>query len=211
MNVLKGTSPPLLAGIGTVNKYNAPITTSCTATTFSVDQNIVKDWDSVVANGLPATQVINAAAYTIRSTAGLPGAEPGLNDKLSRTAQANPELNTMRTDLRMGGNNINGANNLSSVSINASGQLAAGAAVVYGRALYGEFVELASSSTEGTWCAGAGLQSRTTSGQFMTCQGGIWVKSVSWNTGTVSSGSGCGNYPRGSMGFDASGKLYVCK
>lgn len=211
MAVLKGTSPPLLAGIGTVNKYNANISTSCTATTFSVDQNIVQDWDGVVANGLPGSQITNAGAHTVRSTVGIPGSEAGLYDKLSRTNTGNPELNTMRTDLRMGNNNITGANNLDAISVAASGQVTAGALGVNGRATLGEFIQLTSSSTEGTACPGAGIQSRTTSGQGLSCQGGIWVKSVSWNTGTVSSGSGCGNYPKGSMGFDASGKLYVCK
>jgi prepilin-type N-terminal cleavage/methylation domain-containing protein len=209
MAVLKGTSPPLLAGIGTVNKYNAAISTSCTAATFSVDQNIVKDWDSVVANGLPATQVTNAAAYTIRSTVGIPGTEPGLNDKLSRTAQANVELNTMRTDLRMANNNITSLNNLDTVSVTASGQVGAAALAVSGRATLGEFIQLNASSTEGTACGTPGLQSRTTSGQGLQCVGGAWVKSVAWNTGSVSNGTGCN--PKGSLGFDASGKLYVCK
>ncbi|MGE8066194.1 prepilin-type N-terminal cleavage/methylation domain-containing protein [Pseudomonas sp. NPDC089569] len=211
MTVLKGTTPPLLAGVGTVNKYNAPISTSCTASTFSVDQNIVKDWDSVVANGLPATQVTDAVAHTIRSTVGIPGSEPALDDKLSRTAQANVELNTMRTDIRMANNSITGANNLDTVSVSASGQVTAGALGVNGRAVLGEFIQLTATATEGTGCTTAGLASRTTSGQPLTCQGGIWVKSVSWNTGAVSSGAGCGNYPKGSMGFDAAGKLYVCK
>lgn len=209
MAVLKGTTPPLLAGIGTVNKYNAAITTSCTAATFSVDQNIVKDWDTVVANGLPATQVTNAATNTIRSTVGIPGSEPALNDKLSRTAQGNVELNTMRTDIRMANNNITGANNLDTVSVTASGQIAAGALAVTGRAILGEFIQLNAISNEGTSCTTAGLQSRTSTGQGLQCVGGAWVKSVAWNTNSVSSGSGCN--PKGSLGFDASGKLYVCK
>lgn len=211
MAVLKGTTPPLLAGIGTVNKYNAPISTSCTAATFSVDQNIVKDWDSVVANGLPATQVTNATAYTIRSTVGIPGTEPALNDKLSRTAQANVELNTMRTDIRMANNSIQGANNLDTVTVAASGQITAGTIAVNGRATVGEYVQLTTTAIESNPCAATGLQSRTAGGQPLYCQNGSWAKPITWNTSTVASGAGCGNFPKGSMGFDASGKLYVCK
>lgn len=211
MAALKGTSPPLLAGIGTTNKYNAIISTSCTASTFSVDQNIVEDWDSVVANGLPSTTVTDANAHTIRSTVGVPGTEAGLYDKLSRTDNGNVELNTMRTNLHLGGNNISEINDVSTVSINATGNVQAGTLDVNGRANFGELVHLSTTSTEGNACGAAGLISRTTGGQPLYCQGGIWAKPITWNINTVSTGGGCGNYPKGSMGFDSSGKLYVCK
>ncbi|MGF6282151.1 prepilin-type N-terminal cleavage/methylation domain-containing protein [Pseudomonas frederiksbergensis] len=209
--VLKGTSPPLLAGIGTVNKYNSNISTSCTATTFSVDQDIVQDWDGVVANGLPGSQVTNAASHTVRSTVGIPGSEAGLYDKLSRTNTGDPELNTMRTNLHMGNQNIDGANDISSATVNATGNVQGGTLSVSGRATMNEYVQLTTTAVESAGCPATGLVSRTAGGQPLYCQGGIWAKPITWNTSTVASGSGCGNYPKGSMGFDASGRLYVCK
>lgn len=211
MAALKGTSPPLLAGIGTVNKYNATISTTCTASTFSVVQNIIQDWDTVVANGLPATTVTNAAAHTIQSTVGIPGTEAGLYDKLSRTNTGDPELNTMRTNLHLGNNNIDGANDISTATVNATGNVQGGTLSVSGRATMNEFVQLTTTAVESAGCPATGLVSRTAGGQPLYCQGGIWAKPITWNTSTVASGAGCGNYPKGSMGFDASGRLYVCK
>lgn len=211
MAVLKGTAPPLLAGIGTTNKYNANISTSCTAATFSVDQNIIQDWDGVVANGLPGSQVINAAAHTVRSTVGIPGSESGLYDKLSRTNTGDPELNTMRTNLHLGNNNIDGANDISTATVNAAGNIQAGSLTVSTRAVINEHLQLNGTAVESVGCAPTGLISRTTAGQVLYCQGGIWAKPITWNTSTVAAGGGCGNYPKGSMGFDASGRLYVCK
>jgi prepilin-type N-terminal cleavage/methylation domain-containing protein len=206
MAALKGTSPPLLAGIDTKNKYNATITTSCTSNTFSVAQDIIQDWDSVVANGLPATSVINASSHTIQSTVGIPGTEAGLYDKLSRNWNGDKELNTMRTDLFLGGNNIDEVKNIS-----ASGNVQTETMNVQGRATMNEYVQFNAIATESSACASTGLISRTAGGQPLYCQGGVWAKPITWNTATVATGSGCGSYPKGSMGFDASGRLYVCK
>jgi prepilin-type N-terminal cleavage/methylation domain-containing protein len=106
-NVLTAGGSPYMAGITTNNKYNFPYTLSCVGNTFRVEQRIVPDWDSVVANGLPGTTIVNATNNTIRSVIGVPGSEPSLDSKLSRINTGNPEHNRMRTTMLMGGNAIN--------------------------------------------------------------------------------------------------------
>lgn len=210
MTVLKGTSPPYLAGISSVNKYNSPVTTSCTSTTFSVDQNIIQDWDGVVANALPGTTVVSSTTHLIRSTVGIPGSEAGLTDKLSRTAQANAELNRMRTTLLMGNNNITEVNNIDAVSMSASGQVTAGTLNSTGRATVGDLA-ISGSNTESASCSPNGLVSKNAAGAPLYCASGKWVKQVSYNPGTVSAGQGCGDFAKGSIAFDSSGKMFVCK
>ncbi|MBM5458973.1 prepilin-type N-terminal cleavage/methylation domain-containing protein [Pseudomonas sp. P66] len=105
-SVLEGTNPPMLAGVNNKNKFNSAISTQCTTYTFSVTQNIIKDWDGDVANGLPATTITDKANHTIRSTIGVPGTEPALSTKLSRVSTGNPEDNRMRATLLLGGQSI---------------------------------------------------------------------------------------------------------
>jgi prepilin-type N-terminal cleavage/methylation domain-containing protein len=114
VNALTTTNPPYLAGVTTTNKFNQTVSTSCTAQTFSVDQRILADWDSMVANGLPATAVVNPSLALVRSTIGTPGSEPALDNKLSRIAETNAELNRMQTDLLMGGRDIREVRNIDS-------------------------------------------------------------------------------------------------
>lgn len=111
-SVLESTSPPMLAGISSTNKYNQAITPSCNTNTFAITQRIAQDWDGVVANNLPGTVITNAATYTIRSTIGVPGSEPALNSKLSRINTGDPEMNRMRTPLLLGRNSIHEVSNL---------------------------------------------------------------------------------------------------
>lgn len=210
ITVLKGTTPPYLAGVSAVNKYNSPVTTSCTTTTFSVDQNIITDWDGVVANTLPGTIVVSSSTHLIRSTVGVPGGEAALSDKLSRTAQANAELNRMRTTLLMGNNNITEVNNLDTVSVTASGDVSAQTMNSSGRATVGDLA-ISGSNTESASCTPNGLVSRTAAGTPLYCANGKWVKQVSYNPSTVSTGQGCGDFAKGSIAFDSSGKMYVCK
>ncbi|MPQ69339.1 shufflon system plasmid conjugative transfer pilus tip adhesin PilV [Pseudomonas sp. MWU12-2323] len=129
LNTLLTTSPPMLVGIGSNNKYNSPYVTSCTAVSFSLDQNAVTDWDGYLANLLGATQVVNPATNLIRTTIGIPGSEPALDSKLSRVATGNPELNTMRTDLLLGGNNINNVGAINAASGTFSGNVSAAGTV----------------------------------------------------------------------------------
>lgn len=208
--VLKGTTPPYLAGVSSINKYNSPVTTSCTTYTFSVDQNVIADWDGVVANTLPGTTVVSAATHLIRSTAGVPGSEAALSDKLSRTAQANAELNRMRTTLLMGNNNITEVNNLDTVSVTASGAISAQTMNSTGRTTVGDLA-ISGSNTESAACSPNGLMSRSAAGSPLYCTGGKWVKQVAYNPGTVSTGQGCGDFAKGSIAFDSSGKMFVCK
>jgi prepilin-type N-terminal cleavage/methylation domain-containing protein len=116
VNALTTSSPAYLNGMATTNKFNSLITTSCTPTTFSVDQNAVADWDGYVVNSLPQTTIVNAATSQLRTTVGIPGSEPALDSKLSRIATGNAELNRMRTDLLLGNNNISEVNNISANS-----------------------------------------------------------------------------------------------
>ncbi|MDM1714707.1 prepilin-type N-terminal cleavage/methylation domain-containing protein [Pseudomonas sp. 165] len=125
ISVMKEMSPPLLVGDLQTNKFGNSVATSCTADMFSIDQAIVKDWDGYVMNGLPATTLVSASTYRIRTTIGSPGSEPALYNKLSRNAEANAELNRMRTNLLMSNFNITEINNLSAVAIDASGPVTA--------------------------------------------------------------------------------------
>lgn len=133
--VLTSSSPAYLIGISGTNKFNSAISTSCTAYTFSVDQNIVADWDGYLANELPATTIVNASTHQIRTTVGIPGSEPALDSKLSRLATGNAELNRMRTDLLMGNNNISEVNTLNAAQVVASTTIQAGGRIT-GASLY---------------------------------------------------------------------------
>lgn len=110
LSVLGSPAQGYLANIGPYNKFNSAYSTSCTSNSFSVDQYAVPDWDGYVANSLPSTIVVNQSTSQLRTTVGLPGSEPALDSKLSRVATGNAELNRMRTDLLMGGNNISEIN-----------------------------------------------------------------------------------------------------
>ncbi|WP_116827713.1 MULTISPECIES: type II secretion system protein [Pseudomonas syringae group] len=210
ITVLKGTTPPYLAGVSTVNKYNSPITTSCTTSTFSVDQNTIADWDGVVANNLPGTTVVSSSTHLIRSTVGVPGSEAALSEKLSRTAQANAELNRMRTTLLMGNNNITEVNNVDTVSVTASGGISAQTMNSSGRTTVGDLA-ISGTNTESAACSPNGLVSRSAAGTPLYCTSGKWVKQVAYNPGNVSAGQGCGDFAKGSIAFDSSGKMFVCK
>lgn len=208
--ILQGSTPPYLGGIGAMNKYNSPVSTSCTAATFSVDQNIIQDWDGVVANSLPGTTVINAASHLIRSTIGIPGTEAGLDDKLSRKLQANAQLNRMETTLLLGYNNINEVWNLDTVSVTASGNIASATLNTTGRATVADLA-ISGSNVETASCSPNGLVSKSASGSPLYCTSGRWVKQVSYNPGSVASGQVCGDFAKGSIAFDSAGKMYVCK
>jgi prepilin-type N-terminal cleavage/methylation domain-containing protein len=123
LTVLQTGTPPMLSGIAAVNKYNSPISTSCTSTTFSVDQDAVADWDGYIVNSLAATTIVNAATSQLRTTIGIPGSEPAMDSKLSRIATGNAELNRMRTTLLLGGNNINEVGTLNGTNAALTGTL----------------------------------------------------------------------------------------
>ncbi|HCF2448994.1 TPA: shufflon system plasmid conjugative transfer pilus tip adhesin PilV [Pseudomonas aeruginosa] len=132
--VLTSGSAPYLAGVTTTNKYNSPYVLSCNANNFQVQQSLTADWDSYVANKLPATTITNATNFTITSSVGIPGTEPALSSKLSRIATGDPEDVTMRTDLLLGGNDITGIGEVAASSATISGATSTGSLSVSGNA-----------------------------------------------------------------------------
>lgn len=130
LQTLKTASTPYLANISTINRYSSPYSTSCTAKSFSIDQNAVASWDGYIANSLAGTEVVDAASSRLRSTIGIPGSEPALDGKLSRLATGNAELNRMRTTLLMGGNSLTEADQVQANSGQFSGNVSAGSANV---------------------------------------------------------------------------------
>ncbi|EMM5787445.1 TPA: prepilin-type N-terminal cleavage/methylation domain-containing protein [Pseudomonas aeruginosa] len=125
IQALQDNVPPLIPGNLSVNKYNKAVSTSCTAFTFSVDQEVAQDWDGVLSNMLPGTSIVNTSTYRIRTTIGVPGSEPALDSKLSRVVTANADLNRMQTNLLLGGNNISEVNDISAASASISGNVSA--------------------------------------------------------------------------------------
>jgi len=182
ISVLTNTSPAMLVGISTLNKYNSPVTTSCTSQTFSVDQNIVEDWDGYVANSLPGTTIVSVGSSLIRSTIGIPGSEPALDGKLSRVATGNAELNRMRTTLLMGNNDITEVRQILAQSIEASGGIEAGSLIskgtsqFEGKATFNDLIIMKKVAVEGAACATVGAIARDSSGAILTCQSGAWRK-----------------------------------
>ena len=121
LTVLSNSTDRYLAGVSSFNRYNSPYSTSCTAKTFSLDQEAVADWDGYLVNSLAGTEIVDSASHLVRSTIGIPGSEPALDAKLSRVATGNAELNRMRTTLLLGNNNVTEVNKLEAVSGQFSG------------------------------------------------------------------------------------------
>lgn len=206
ISTLNSTTPPMLGLGSTTNKYNSPITTSCTAFTFSVDQGATMDWDRVIANGLPGTRVVNPATYTIRTTIGNPGSEPALDDKLARVATGNAELNRMRATLLLGNNNISEARNISTEDLDVTGNVSASKltttsdAVIDGaltasstsqfdkQATFNDIIALSKTVTMGDTCSPTGAIARDSTGQTVSCQSGVW----SLNVSELPTGGACG-------------------
>lgn len=102
-----------LSAVGSTNRYNNAITTSCNTLTFSVVQQAVQDWDGYLVNGLGGTEITSAGSHQITTRIGVPGSEPALSNKLSRVATGNIEDNRMRTTLYMGNQDIGEVGNIS--------------------------------------------------------------------------------------------------
>lgn len=107
-----------LSAIGTTNRYNNAIATSCDTRTFSVVQQAVKDWDGFLVNSIGGTEITAAGSYQITTKIGVPGSEPALSNKLTRVATGNLEDNRMRTSLYMGGQQIQEAGNINFTQAN---------------------------------------------------------------------------------------------
>lgn len=119
-----------LSAIGTTNRYNNPITTSCATYSFSVVQEAVKDWDGYLVNGIAATEITSPGSYQITSKIGIPGSEPALSNKLTRVDTGNPEDNRMRTTLKMGGQRIDEAGDINFSKTNPVLQAQSGSLVL---------------------------------------------------------------------------------
>ena len=197
---LEQQNPPYLSGVADANKFNASYSTACDAYTFSISQNVMKDWDEVMVNGLPGSVITDTVAHTIVSTIGIPGTEPALDAKLSRIATDDPEDNRMRTDIDMEQNSIRDVDELQSTLINNTGRI--------------NTLELKVTRTVvlESACSEPGLIAQSTGGIPAFCQNGTWGRAARWYTGSVTNGGNClttsGN---GSFGFDNAKKLYVCK
>jgi prepilin-type N-terminal cleavage/methylation domain-containing protein len=107
-----------LSAVGTTNRYNNEITTSCDTWSFSVVQAAVQDWDGYLVNSIAATEITSAGSHQITSKIGIPGSEPALNNKLTRVATGNTEDNRMRTTLYMGGQKMEEAGDINFTQTN---------------------------------------------------------------------------------------------
>lgn len=102
-----------LGNIGPNNAWGNPITTSCAPgdPAMSIEQAIPSDWQSYVLGQLSASANINAT--DINTVIAAPGTSAQTYTQLSRVAVAGrPELNRMETDIDMGGNDINNAQDI---------------------------------------------------------------------------------------------------
>lgn len=64
---------------------------------------------------------------------------------------------------------------------------------------------------EGGTCGGIGARAYTSTGAPVECINYAWAKPVRWYNGTVSAGTACQQIGSGSLAFDSSKTLYVCK
>lgn len=210
-------SKALIAAISANNRYNSPYSTSCTQYTFSVDQNVTDDWDGYMVNTLAGTEIVNNGTHRIRTTIGIPGSEPALDSKLSRVATGNAELNRMRTELLLGGNNISEVGTISAVNGSFSGNATAqtlnvlsaaaiaGTLNVQGDSQFGGKVSAQSLEVQSATAIGGTLQvaGKSTFGQEAYFNGPAVLKQV------VTDGQkGC---ETGSIARDSVGKTLSCQ
>lgn len=196
LETLQNANPPFLPTTPATNRYGSNLSTSCTATTFSLDQSAIADWDGYIVNSLAGTQIVNTSLFQLRTTIGVPGSEPALDSKLSRIATGNAELNRMRTDLLLGGNNINEVGQINASSgVFTSGVTTQGLAVQQTatlsgllsaqgesqfskKATFNDVVVLNKIVVAGTGCLDSGSLARDTTGATLTCTSGVWKSSA---------------------------------
>lgn len=192
LTVLSSTTDKYLAGVKSENRYNSPYSTSCTAKSFSIDQETVADWDGFLVNSLAGTEIVDSASHLIRSTIGIPGSEPALDSKLSRIATGNAELNRMRTTLLLGNHNITEVNTLEGVNGKFTGGIsgnslsiaqtaaisgllqAQGESQFTGKASFNDEVILKKIAVEGATGCTTGAIARDAAGKTLSCQSGVW-------------------------------------
>lgn len=219
LSVLQGATPAYLRGTYSTNKYDSAVTTSCTTKTFSVDQGVIADWDGYIINSLASTQLADAGSHLIRTTIGLPGTEAALDNKLSRIATGNAELNRMRTALLLGGNDISEINNLSAAGGSFSGNVSAGS--VSATSVTGSNVSAGTISASSGAVAGALSAGAITAQQAMQIYGVLYSRCTSQFTGksyfedelvlnkVVTAGAG--GCTAGAIARDSSGKTMSCQ
>ncbi|WNZ87442.1 MULTISPECIES: competence type IV pilus major pilin ComGC [Pseudomonas] len=206
ISVLRNSTPAYLAGITVMNKYNSPYSSSCTAKTFSLDQNAVKDYDGLLVNLIAGTEIVAPDVYQIRTTIGVPGSEPALDAKLSRIATGNAELNRMRTTLYLGGNNINEVNTINAVGGSFSGgvqtrtlnvqEMAAiagalgvqGESQFSGKATFKQGIVLDHVVVEGAKNCSVGAVARDADGMTLSCYKGVWTRTPAARTFELTTG-----------------------
>lgn len=199
ITVLSSASEGYLAGVTNFNRYNSPYSTSCTARSFSLDQEVIADWDGLIVNSVAGTEIIDNSSHQIRSTIGLPGSEPALDGKLSRFATGNAELNRMRTTLLLGDNNITEVNTLEAKTGQFSGNISGStltvsqAAAIHGflqangesqfagKASFNDEVILKKIAVPGAVGCTTGAIARDAIGKTLSCQSGVWTS----NSGTL--------------------------
>jgi len=65
--------------------------------------------------------------------------------------------------------------------------------------------------TLGNACNAPGQSGLANGGVQVVCAGGVWSKVVVSAPHNVTKDQSCAGFGRGSFGYDATGKLYVCK
>lgn len=230
LSVLQQNYLPYIPSSGAANKFNSLYSTSCTSTTFSLDQEAVQDWDGFLVNAVASTQIVDASNHRIRTTIGIPGTEPALDSKLSRLASGNAELNRMRTTLLLGGNNITEVGTIDAGAATFSGNVNAASGTFAGNvsansagvnSLTSNYAQIGSLGVSQASVAGNLNTSTLTVQQAAAIAGALSVQGASQFSGVavyndvvvinkvVSEGAGgCG---RGYIATDASGKLLTCQ
>lgn len=207
MTVMKGgASPHLAAHFPTQNKFNNDFITSCTGTTFTVQQVAVEGWVHNVANGVEGTVVADPAAFVLRSTIGIPGSEPALDAKLSRLATGNPALNRMETNLSLGGHSINDVSVLNAQTANVTGTLSTPIATV-SDTLYAQTANVA-----GTLAARDATVSNSLTAQNVTVNGTLTSSSTTTGTLQVTTRATAGASCTGAgIALNATGQILSCQ
>lgn len=106
------TTEGYIQGFNAINRFDAPVTTSCDTKTFSIIQNAIAGFDGMIANNLNGTVISNPSTFELTTKIGIPGSEAGLAAKLSRVNTGDAEHNRMRTTFYLGGNDIRESGNI---------------------------------------------------------------------------------------------------
>lgn len=107
-----------IGGVTGTNNWGEAITTTCVPgdAAMIITQGTNPEWQSYIVNALPASEA--GAGSDVETLIPAPGTAAQTQSQLSRIAVAGrPELNQMETDLDMNGNDIDGANQITSENV----------------------------------------------------------------------------------------------